>query len=310
VPALQALRHELARLGHLAMHLAREATRLNPVALPWAAPVPQADVRLGRQLQSIEQLQLQIGKFVSETSRGAMHKEVATQLPELLRIATYFDTLARVMHHVGVQGNHTPRADESPGLLLILPGMPERAPADAAPPGTDIVACVVPVFTAAEAFLPPPTRKACAAGAGRPWPAGEARAAFEEAYQTAKAAPARRRGAWSMSMRCTDWLSRLRPAPRRGAGLQGQPAPAAQAGAVWAGRGGAAQPLGYPQRAMAVHRRAWNRPSKRLETLLLVKLLAPINRASEPFWLNRPSPRLAARVGRRATPGLPWASPR
>jgi phosphate:Na+ symporter len=139
---------------------------LNPVALPWA-PVPQADVRLGRQLQSIEQLQLQIGKFVSETSRGAMHKEVATQLPELLRIATYFDTLARVMHHVGVQGNHTPRADESPGLsLLILPGMPERAPADAAPPGTDIVACVVPVFTAAEAFLPPPTRKACAAGAG------------------------------------------------------------------------------------------------------------------------------------------------
>jgi phosphate:Na+ symporter len=269
VLALQALRHELARLGHLAMQLAREATRLNPVALPWAAPVPQADVRLGRQLQSIEQLQLQIGKFVSETSRGAMHKEVATQLPELLRIATHFDTLARVMHHVGVQGNHTPRADESPGLsLLILPGMPERAPADAAPPGTDIVACVVPVFTAAEAFFAAADPEGPQQAQGGPWLAGEARAAFEEGLPDGEGGtPARRRGrAGSMSMRCTTgchgsatcaapWSRATRPASgsrrcRSCLGRQREVRPSR-----WA----------TLQRAMAVHRRAWNRPSKRLK---------------------------------------------
>ena len=249
VLALQALRHELARLGHLAMQLAREATRLNPVALPWTAPVPQADVRLGRQLQSIEQLQLQIGKFVSETSRGAMHKEVATQLPELLRIATYFDTLARVMHHVGVQGNHTPRADESPGLsLLILPGMPERAPADAAPPGTDIVACVVPVFTAAEAFFAAADPEGPQQAQGGPWLAGEARAAFEEAYQTAKASLLHAGAGGGVDVNAVyDWLSRL--SDLRRAVEQGYKASqrlAALPELSGQAEGGAAQPLGYP----------------------------------------------------------------
>ncbi|HNI85881.1 MAG TPA: hypothetical protein PLM38_10990, partial [Ottowia sp.] len=249
VLALQALRHELARLGHLAMQLAREATRLNPVALPWTAPVPQADVRLGRQLQSIEQLQLQIGKFVSETSRGAMHKEVATQLPELLRIATHFDTLARVMHHVGVQGNHTPRADESPGLsLLILPGMPERAPADAAPPGTDIVACVVPVFTAAEAFFAAADPEGPQQAQGGPWLAGEARAAFEEAYQTAKAALLHAGAGGGVDVNAVyDWLSRL--SDLRRAVEQGYKASqrlAALPELSGQAEGGAAQPLGYP----------------------------------------------------------------
>ena len=249
VLALQALRHELARLGHLAMQLAREATRLNPVALPWAAPVPQADVRLGRQLQSIEQLQLQIGKFVSETSRGAMHKEVATQLPELLRIATHFDTLARVMHHVGVQGNHTPRADESPGLsLLILPGMPERAPADAAPPGTDIVACVVPVFTAAEAFFAAADPEGPQQAQGGPWLAGEARAAFEEAYQMAKAALLHAGAGGGVDVNAVyDWLSRL--SDLRRAVEQGYKASqrlAALPELSGQAEGGAAQPLGYP----------------------------------------------------------------
>ena len=175
-----------------------------PRGIAWTAPVPQADVRLGRQLQSIEQLQLQIGKFVSETSRGAMHKEVATQLPELLRIATYFDTLARVMHHVGVQGNHTPRADESPGLsLLILPGMPERAPGmryhrhrhrglrGAGLHGGGGLLCRRRPGNPQQAQ-------------GGPWLAGEAVRPSREAYQTAKAALLHQaREAGSMSMRCT-----------------------------------------------------------------------------------------------------------
>lgn len=211
VLALQALRLELARLGHLAMQLAREATRLNPVALPWSAPVPQADARLAHQLQAVEQLQLQIGKFVSETSRGAMHQEVAAQLPELLRIATHFDTLARVMHHVGVQGNHTPRVEEPPGLsLLILPGVPERPAAEATPPGADIVACVVPVFTAAEAFFSSADPEEPRQGAGGEWLLSEARAAFEEVYQTAKAALLHAGAGGGVDVNAVyGWLSRL-----------------------------------------------------------------------------------------------------
>ncbi|MDY0106492.1 MAG: Na/Pi symporter, partial [Giesbergeria sp.] len=213
--ALQALRRELARMGHLAMRLAGEATRLNPLALPWAAAEPPADARLARQLQTVEHLQKEIGRFVSEISRNPMHQEVAGQLPELLRIATHFDTLARVMHHVGVQGNHTPRADAGgPSVLagLILPGMPESPPADAdagaASPG--IVACVVPVFVAAQGFFASADPEGPHQGPGGEWLVGEARSAFEEAYQTAKAGLLHAGAGGAVDVNAVyEWLSRL-----------------------------------------------------------------------------------------------------
>lgn len=213
--ALQALRRELARMGHLAMQLAGEATRLNPLALPWAAAEPQADARLARQLQTVEHLQKEIGRFVSEISRNPMHQEVAGQLPELLRIATHFDTLARVMHHVGVQGNHTHRAEAGgPSVLagLILPGMPESplADADAGAANPGIVACVVPVFVAAQGFFVSADPEGPHQGPGGEWLVGEARSAFEEAYQTAKAGLLHSGAGGTVDVNAVyEWLSRL-----------------------------------------------------------------------------------------------------
>ena len=180
VLALQALRRELARMGHQALELARDATRLNPLALPWAAPPPQAPQRLARQLDTVEHLQLEIGRFVSEVSRRPMHRDVALQLPELLRIATHFDTLARVMHHIGLQGCTAPRE--------MVPPLPAMLKAEL--PHGDMIASVVPVFTAALAFF---TAADPAPEGGQSLPAGTlladaAHQDFETAYQIVKAA--------------------------------------------------------------------------------------------------------------------------
>ena len=215
--ALQALRRELARLGHLAMQLAGAATRQNPLALPWAAPVPQADARLARQLQVVEHLQKEIGRFVSEISRHPMHQEVASQLPELLRIATHFDTLARVMHHVGVQGSHTPRADGGGSSVLaglVLPGMPDNpsadAAADAGAASPDIVACVVPVFIAAQGFFASADPECPRQGPAGEWLVSEARSVFEAAYQAAKAGLLHAGAGGAVDVNAVyEWLSRL-----------------------------------------------------------------------------------------------------
>ena len=104
--ALQALRREMTRVGHLAMQLAADATRLAP---PWPAPAAQAGAQLARQLHTLEQLLQQVGTFVSDVSRQALSRDVAEQMPELLRIAGYYDTLARVMAQAGQQVLRTPR---------------------------------------------------------------------------------------------------------------------------------------------------------------------------------------------------------
>ena len=154
VLALQALRHELARMGSLAFALARNATPAHA----------QGDVRLALQLGTVEHLQRAIGAFVSEVSRQQMHRDVSAQLPELLRIATHFDTLARVMHHIGQQ---RPVPGTHPGIESL----------------------VQPVFDAARAFFEAadPESANAPAQAGGPWLALEARDTFEDAYQIAKA---------------------------------------------------------------------------------------------------------------------------
>lgn len=154
VLALQALRHELARMGSLAFALARNATPAHA----------QGDVRLALQLGTVEHLQRAIGAFVSEVSRQQMHRDVSAQLPELLRIATHFDTLARVMHHIGLQ---RPVPGTHPGIESL----------------------VQPVFDAARAFfeVADPESTNAPARAGGPWLALEVRDTFEDAYQIAKA---------------------------------------------------------------------------------------------------------------------------
>lgn len=173
--AVQALRREVAHLGHCAMQLAADAARLNPLAVPWSPAPAQAGTRLARQLQTVEQLQDQIGAFVTDVSRQSMPKDVAAQLPELLRATTHYDTLARVMHHVGQQAIQALRP---PQPLLAAPWAPATTQADAK---DALFTCVTPVFSAAlECFT--------SDEAGGAWLTVEARDTFEQRYQTAKAA--------------------------------------------------------------------------------------------------------------------------
>ncbi|HRL98314.1 MAG TPA: Na/Pi symporter [Acidovorax sp.] len=196
--ALQALRRELAHLGHCALRLAADAARLNPLTLPWAPASAQSDTRLARQLQTVELLQDQIGAFVGDMSRQPMPQDVANQLPDLLRIATYFDTLARVMHHVGQQAVHALRPPE--------PARPHPpwapAPQDAGTHGV-LHQCVAPVFAAALDFF-------SSDSADGPWLAEEARNAFEDRYQTAKAALLQAGAGGTVDVAAAvDWLAQI-----------------------------------------------------------------------------------------------------
>ena len=198
VLALQALRRELARMGQFAVELAVQAIRLNPLALPWQPPATEQDQPLTQHLSTVEQLQLHIGTFVSDISRRPLPPDVANQLPELLRIATHFDTLARVMYHIGLQSTH-----------------PEHHPVSAstAPDAhsSDAIACVVPAFADALAFF-----QIASPDDATPTPhnqhhlASEARERFETTYQNVKA-QLLRMGANGQSHIHTvyDWLARL-----------------------------------------------------------------------------------------------------
>lgn len=229
VLALQALRRELARMGHLSVQLAGHATRLNPLALPWTAAPAHAEQQLARELETVEHLQRAIGDFVGELSRQPMPQDVSSQLPELLRIATHFDTLARVMHHVGLQGWHMPRpepalasASAAPSLLILPNALQQiltptstsgTAPAPTEPtktPSTDLVACVVPVFQAAQEFFTTADPDGEQQGPGCTWLLTEAHDNFEDSYQAAKAALLHAGAGGAVDVGAVyDWLARL-----------------------------------------------------------------------------------------------------
>jgi phosphate:Na+ symporter len=103
--ALRALRRELARMGHLAMQLSEQALRLQSQEPVDGIPLnpDKARRQLSRSLEAIEHLLKEIGIFISDMSQRPMHPDVSGQLPELLRIATHFDTVARLMHQLGMQ---------------------------------------------------------------------------------------------------------------------------------------------------------------------------------------------------------------
>ncbi|WP_313148059.1 Na/Pi cotransporter family protein [Diaphorobacter nitroreducens] len=165
--ALQALRREMARVGHLALQLASDATRMAPVALPWQPAGAQAASQLTRQLQALEQLQQQVGAFVSDVSRQPLSRDVADQMPELLRIAGYYDTLARVMHQVGQQALRVTHP------ATVAPTTPEGHPLAALPLA----------FTAAQDFFAAADPKAHDLDQ-----VNTAHAVFDAAYEAAKAA--------------------------------------------------------------------------------------------------------------------------
>ena len=206
--ALQALRRELARMGHLALQLATEATQLNPTSLPRTVPAPQAETKLARKLAVVEHLQKDIGSFVSQMSRQQLHRDVADKLPELLRIATHFDTLSRVMYHVGVLGAHDVRTMD----LGTSAASTHHAsvPANLTAPAADLPSAVAPVFIAAQAFFKSADPESEGRSAEGKWLASEARDAFEDTYQTTKAhlLQAGASGQFPVST-VYDWLARL-----------------------------------------------------------------------------------------------------
>lgn len=191
--ALQALRRELERVGHLAMRLGTDAMRLTPHTLPWTTlPEPEqqaAQYHLSRQLQTLEQLLQQVGGFVGEVTRQPLSKDVAAQMPELLRIAAYYDTLSRVVHQVGIQALHAPR--------------PASLPPDAAHSPLDAVATAC---AEALAFFEKADPQS-----GTALPALEAaRAKFDAAYEDAKTALLRTvaRGALEIATG-HEWVAQL-----------------------------------------------------------------------------------------------------
>lgn len=102
--ALQALRREIERMGHLTVQLATEAIAAQPIAKDSETKDSSASQKhLSRSIQAIDHLLKEIGGFISEISQRPMHPNVSGQLPELLRIATHFDTVARIMYGLGTQ---------------------------------------------------------------------------------------------------------------------------------------------------------------------------------------------------------------
>lgn len=185
--ALQALRRELARVAHLALELGDLACR----HLQQQAPADA--VQFTRRLEVIEKLQAEIGRFVGEVSRRQVHRDQAEQLPELLRIANYYDTLARVMYHVALSGQAGPR-------VLSSPNRDEQ---------TDLLAAVAPVLVSAQAFFGAADPDCGEAPENIALRAEEARDSFEDTYQRSKAALLQAGAGGTDVNAMYDWLACL-----------------------------------------------------------------------------------------------------
>lgn len=96
--ALQALRHEIERLVWLSFGMARMAVQAHPLA---PGHVRLDGVRITQQWQTLERLQRAIARFVAELGVRALPATSASELPQLLRVAGYLDTLGRMAHGVG-----------------------------------------------------------------------------------------------------------------------------------------------------------------------------------------------------------------
>jgi phosphate:Na+ symporter len=202
--ALQAVCRETARLGHLALQLAADALRLAP-GLQGDADA-QAEAALARQLQVIDTLQHQIGDFVARLGRSVMPAQAAAELPELLRMSLYYETLARSMHHVGQQLAGLPRP-ETPMARGLPWAMRGAVAADAKTRRLQAVLDeALPVIAAAQAAL----SAADPHVASRPDALAATRERFEADYQTGKARLLQAGAADRLDLAvASDWLMLL-----------------------------------------------------------------------------------------------------
>ena len=210
--ALQALRRETARLGHLALGVATEGARLAPMQAPWPPAPAQAEQNLARHMQTVERLESQIHRFVAELSRAPMPAAVAEQLPQLLRVALYYDGVARTMHHVGQQALHMPRppapAQATAKALPWAPALAQRAEDEAAHARHQALASeLTGLVQAGQAFF---MRADPLVTEPSPTHAEEAHAQFEETYQQTKARLLQKGTAGALDMEdVVAWLTLL-----------------------------------------------------------------------------------------------------
>ncbi len=126
--ALQALERELRRTGVLALGLARRA--LGGTLAPGALAGGQ---------QAVEALNREIATFIARLNRASMTPEAGRRLPELLRAARYYETVAELAAALAARPPATPHGI-SPELdrflegavLLLADADPESGPCAAA----------------------------------------------------------------------------------------------------------------------------------------------------------------------------------
>ena len=126
--ALQALERELRRMGGLAVDLARRA--LGGTLAPGALAAEQG---------AVAALNREIAVFIARLNRASMTPEAGRRLPELLRAARYYETVAELAVALAARPPATPRDISAEldrflegALLLIEDADPEAGPRAAA----------------------------------------------------------------------------------------------------------------------------------------------------------------------------------
>lgn len=126
--ALQALERELRRMGGLAMGLGRRA--LGSTLAPGA---------LAGEQQAVAALNREIASFIARLNRATMAPEAGRRLPDLLRAARYYETVAELAAALAARPPATPRGGATEldqfldgTALLLVDADPQSGPAPAA----------------------------------------------------------------------------------------------------------------------------------------------------------------------------------
>lgn len=109
VPALavDALRREIQRLGAIVLRMAQSALSIEA----------HGSLALNRDKAVVDKLVITIGEFTARVNRASMAEESAQRLPELLRVARYYDVAAELAveyseHQLQVESLTNPRIAE------------------------------------------------------------------------------------------------------------------------------------------------------------------------------------------------------
>jgi phosphate:Na+ symporter len=146
--ALDALTREVVRIGGIALRMARGAL--------------SAELAPGRRLAadklSVDRLAIAVGDFASRLYRADLGRESAARLPEMLRVARYYDTVAELAGDIATaQETLTPPEDvrlagDIAGFKAATVKLLETA--DTARPDFDLPACEAALRAVEERYEP------------------------------------------------------------------------------------------------------------------------------------------------------------